>query len=508
MKALDNLIEDFYGADTNKLRDVFVKSTSDELSADGDARALDLFHDMAVRVPAYRDFLTENGINPLEVTTVAELSEVPCITKENYLNKYALDELSWDGAVAAAMLSTSSGASGQPYFWPRTQRLEMETSQVFELFMRNVFEVDRYRTLFIDGFSMGLYVAGTFSLNSCMRIAQKGFPLTTITPGIQKNDILRIIAKIGGQFDQIILGAYPPFCKDIIDEGKEWGIDWKNHKMRFFFGGESFSEKWRRYLYEAASIEPAHYLTSSINTYGSADAAVLGHETPLSLLVRRLAAQDRTLCEELFGSPTPPSLHQYYPFWKHITVQSGELVFTTKGGIPLCNYAIHDVGGIKTHSEVMEILSRHGYSSNNVASELPEHLNWRLPFVYLFGRAGSVATIYGLNVYPENIKSGLEHDEVFPHVSGRFRLSTEFDRKQNQRLTVRVELRKNVTLDRQALKTIKNRLYLTLREMNAEYRMLSDTMKKKAVPKVSFHEYGHAKHFPVRIKEQYIKKQK
>ncbi len=482
--------------------------SSANLKKQEEAQAVDLFHAMAKRVPAYRDFLARNGVDPKSIVTYDDFLKVPPTTKENYIKQYTLKELSWDGEVDAVMLSTSSGSSGEPQFWPRGDKLETETSLAYEILFREFFNLEHKKTLVINAYSMGLYVAGTFTLNSCITIAKKGYPLTVITPGINKDDVLKIVQKIGDSFDQIVLCAYPPLAKDIIDEGKILGINWEKYNMHFISGGEAYSEKWRNHLYKSAGVPEERYLTSSVNTYGSADAAILGHETPLSILIRKLASDDKDLCKELFGRVTVPSFHQYYPFWKQVsTTEDNELCFTTDAGLPLTRYNIEDRGGTYTHREIMAILKKHGYTENSITSKLPrKSLNWKLPFVYLFGRTNAAATIYGLNIYPENIKMALEHDEVFPHLSGKFLLATEYNRSHDQYLSLRLELKKGANLDRRTHTRIRKIIYETIREMNAEFKVLSDTFPKRAKPRVKFHTYAHPKHFPSRIKVQYVKK--
>lgn len=469
-------------------------------------QALKLFHDMAARVPAYGAFLQAHSIAPNTIRSYQDLAKVPAMDKQNYLTQYSLAELSWDGKIDAHMFSTSSGASGTPHFWPRGQRLEDETAQVYELLFKHFFELDTKRTLVINAYSMGMYVAGTFTLNSCMRIAAKGYPLTVITPGINAADAVTIVEQIGHNFDQIVLCAYPPLAKDIIDQGIDRGVKWKNYHLRFISGGESYTEKWRAYLYRAAGVPKNRYFTSSVNTYGSADAAILGHETPLSILIRTYASRNKGLCQELFGRETVPSFHQYYPFYKDVSVENGELCFTANAGIPLLRYNIHDAGGVWGYAEIMKVLAKHGISQEDIAAALPAHLIWKLPFVYLYGRSNAGTTFYGLNLYPENIRAGLEDETVFPYVSGKFTLSTEQNRSMNQFIRVTIELRANAKPDKRTLLNIRKVIYEKMRETNGEFRMLSQTFPRHARPRIRFSKHGDQRYFPTRIKEQYVKK--
>jgi len=70
---------------------------SDPLPAD--RSVLKLFSEAAVRVPAYKDFLKQAGVNPKSVKTIADFKQLPLVDKKNYLTKYPLAELCWDGTL-------------------------------------------------------------------------------------------------------------------------------------------------------------------------------------------------------------------------------------------------------------------------------------------------------------------------------------------------------------------------------------------------------------------------
>src|SRR5689334_19505679 len=77
----------------------------------GEDSALRLFHEMSVRVPAYKDFLKENGISHEKIKTIEDFQTVPPIDKQNYLRKYPREMLCWDGEFRSKRwtISTTSG---------------------------------------------------------------------------------------------------------------------------------------------------------------------------------------------------------------------------------------------------------------------------------------------------------------------------------------------------------------------------------------------------------------
>ncbi|MFM9160324.1 MAG: phenylacetate--CoA ligase family protein, partial [Dolichospermum sp.] len=101
-----------------------------------------------------------------------------------------------------------------------------------------------------------------------------------ITPGNNKPEILRIVQELGANFQQVVLLGYPPFLKDVIDTGLAQGMQWKQYNIKLVMAGEVFSEEWRNLVAERMGSEnPCDDFAS---LYGTADAGVLGNETPLS----------------------------------------------------------------------------------------------------------------------------------------------------------------------------------------------------------------------------------
>ena len=406
----------------------------------GAAGALALFQAAAARVPAYRDFLARQGCVPARIQTPADLAQVPVMDKRNYLTQYPLPDLCWDGDLSALhMISVSSGSTGQPFFWPRGIRQELATSAAFEEIYRYGFQAHTRRTLVVICFAMGTWIAGTFTYQATALLAQKGYRLTLITPGVNRAEILRAVRELGPHFDQVVLAGYPPFVKDVLDEGRAAGLDWSTYRIKMIWAGEVFSEAWRTHVLAlAGSTNP---LTDSAALYGSADAAVLGHEWPLSVAVRRGLAARPALAHALFGEPRLPSLLQYDPGARYFEQVGGELVFTAAMGTPLIRYNIHDTGGILPCAAVLAHCRGAGYDPQaeldaaGYTGPVPA-----LPFVYVFGRSDFTVSFYGANVYAENVQAGLEDARVQDRVTGKFVMYVVQDAQQRERLRIHVEL--------------------------------------------------------------------
>src|SRR3989304_8229947 len=104
-----------------------------------EGRALALFHRAAEGVPAYKDFLAKNRIQHEKVTTWQDFQLVPPVSKKNYLQQYPLEMLCWGGTLERQItFSATSGSTGEPFYFPRNEKLEFENSILSELFLKNV----------------------------------------------------------------------------------------------------------------------------------------------------------------------------------------------------------------------------------------------------------------------------------------------------------------------------------------------------------------------------------
>ena len=117
------------------------------------------------------------------------------------------------------MIAMSSGSTGKPLAWPRSLEHELEVATRFEQVFARSFGADRRSTLVVICFAMGSWVGGMYTAQCCRYLAQKGYPLTLVTPGNSPTEILRVIEDLGQYLDQLVLAGYPPFLKDVVDRG-------------------------------------------------------------------------------------------------------------------------------------------------------------------------------------------------------------------------------------------------------------------------------------------------
>lgn len=443
------------------------------------------FRHVAASVPAYQAFLAEAGVDPAAVRTVEDFQQLPLTSKDTYQRRYPLPQLCRDGRLEDCdMIAVSSGSSGTPTIWPRSVEDELDVAARFEQVFR-AFEADTRATLAVVCFPLGTWVGGLFTTACVRHLAAKGFPITTVAPGNNKSEILRVIPELAPHFEQVVLLGYPPFVKDLIDSGEGWS----GRRMKLVFAGEVFSEQWRDLVASRAGITDPVRATASL--YGTADAGVLGNETPQSVSIRRFLAGRPEWARELFGDARLPTLVQYDPGSRFFETHEGTLLFSGNSGIPLVRYHIGDEGGLVSHADMLRFCARHGFTPEPG----PE-----LPFVFVFGRSLFTVSFFGANIYPENVTVGLEQPGISDWVTGKFVLETYEDAGGDLRLRITVELAPGRDGDaRLVAESIRDQL----RRLNSEFAHYVPA--ERQVPEVVLRPAGDPEYFPAGVKHRYTR---
>jgi phenylacetate-CoA ligase len=460
--------------------------------------ALRLFHEVAGSVPAYRAFLSEHGITPDLIKTAEDFARLPLSTKPDYIARYPLAQRCRGGRITSCdIIAVSSGSTGQPSFWPRFQTDELEIATRFEQVFHDGFESDTRTTLAVVCFALGTWVGGLYTVSCCRHLAAKGYPLTVVAPGNNKDEILRVVEGLGADFEQVVLLGYPPFLKDVIDTGRARGLSWAGYRVKICTAGEVFSEEWRALVLERlGSGDPCR---DAVSLYGTADAGVLGNETPLSITIRRYLADHPALARELFGEARLPTLVQYDPMSRYFEAKDGTLLFTGDNGVPLIRYHIADEGGLIEYPEMLRFLARHGFDPRE---GLGRGL-WPLPFAYVFGRSQFVLSYFGANVYPENVTVGLEQSGIRDWVTGKFVMQIREDRDRNRSLWVVVELAPGEVASEDRRDAAAAAILGALSRLNSEYANYVPPGYRS--PRVELRPTADPEWFPIGVKHRYTR---
>jgi phenylacetate-CoA ligase len=461
---------------------------------------VELFQQVAASVPAYQQFLQTQEIDPTTIQTESDFQQLPLTTKDNYLRQHSLAQLCRQGQLEQCdMIAVSSGSTGQPSFWSRSLTDELQIATRFEQIFRDSFQADRRRTLAVICFALGTWVGGMYTTNCCRHLASKGYPITLVTPGNNPIEIFRVLAALAPNFEQVVLLGYPPFLKDVIDRGMVQGIDWSAYNVKLVMAGEVFSEEWRSLVGQRIGSTSPCYDSASL--YGTADAGVLGNETPLSIAIRRWLADQPEAARSLFGESRLPTLVQYDPLSRYFEVQDGTLLFSGDNGIPLIRYHISDQGGVIPYDTMQQFLAAWGF--NPFLTLDNGRGNHDLPFVYIFGRSHFTVSYFGANIYPENVTVGLEQPPICDWVTGKFVLQVQQGHDLNEFLAIAVELAPGITADDTKQQAIATAIQTQLQRLNSEFANYVPAANQ--IPQVTLHTAGNPDYFPIGIKHRYTR---
>jgi phenylacetate-CoA ligase len=474
----------------------------------GERMVFDLFHQMTKQVPAYKDFLAKNDFNPKSVKSIDDFQKIPMINKDNYLRQYPREQLCWGGVFSDRdwVISTTSGSTGEPFYFPRTGLQDEYYAITAELYLRENFKIHQRSTLYIDAFAMGAWIGGLFTYEAVRRVAKRGYPLSIITPGVNKSEVINSVKQLGRDFDQVIIGCYPPILKDIIDLGRQEGLDWSSYNLGIIFSAEGFSEEFRDYIIKYGCLENKY--TSTLNHYGTVDLGTMSHETPTTILVRRQAVNDRALFKSLFGDINKqPTLTQYIPEQFYFEEMEGRVICSSNSGLPLVRYDLKDRGGVIS---LEQLKHAYRYTDRDFENELSQEgirdTLWNLPLVYIYERSDFSVTFSGAQIYPEEIRRALEVVSLENRTTGKFTMISGYDNQARNYLEINIELMSGVVATNELKKVITEQIVSHLLKENSEYRVLYDEYKSKLHPRIKLWPYQHSGYFHGKGKQEWVKK--
>lgn len=460
-------------------------------------------------VLAYKKFLKNKKLRLTEIKSIDEFKLLPLINKKNYLKKSKYIDLFPKGLVSdITTISSTSGSTGEPFYFPRGEEQDAQYEYVAEIFLKNQFGIDKKSTLAINGFGLGIWIGGIFTYKVFNKIAMKGYKLAVAPSGRNKQVFLKTFKKMASLYDQVILMGYPPFIKDVVDEAKDYRINWKKYDLKIITATEGFSEKFRDYLVSITSIK--NPLTDTLNIYGSVELGTMSHETPLSILIRKIACNNKKVFDGLFpGARIIPTLAQYYPHIVYFEEIEGEVVATGYGSsFPLIRYRFFDRGGVYGFDDMVSKLKDLGVDIRKEAKKAGiGNTIMKLPFVYVHERSDLVVNLRGANIYPGNIKTALENSKLEKSVTGKFTMIKREDRYLNEYLEINIELKRG----KKKSKLLKQRLceviVETLLKQNSEYANMHGSESDKAKPWIKLFVNEHPKYFSSdAIKQKWVQK--
>lgn len=471
----------------------------------GAKRAFALFHAMATRVPAYKDFLASRKLRPSDIKSPSDFHKIPPIDKNNYLRQYPHEMLCWDGEFPHGqwVISSTSGTTGEPFYFPREASQDAQYALMAELYLRSNFEVHKKSTLYIVAFPMGAWIGGLFTYEALQQVAARtGYDISIITPGIHKKEVINAVKKLGGKFDQVIIGAYAPFLRDIIADGIADGIDWKAHNYGFIFSAEAFSEQFRDYVFRETM--PVRPLRATLNHYGTVDLGTMAHETPETILVRRTLVEKNMLGAILPESRRQPTLAQFNPEMFYFEQVGKNIFCSAYSGIPLTRYDLKDYGGVLNRKRTLELLKEKNINIIALAKQNDiEDTLINLPYVYVYERNDLSVSYYAFLLYPDMIRSGLQQEAMQPLVTGKFSMEVNYDTGGQQKLEIYIELAAESEPSEKVKKMVQAAIHKTLQNESSEYRETYSVVGDKVQPVIHLRGYGDPEYFKTGTKQRW-----
>ncbi len=434
------------------------------------------------RVPAYPKLLSDNGITG-DTITEESFAALPPMTKDDYLLRHPRADLVWDGDLGDVVnWSASSGSTGTPSYWPRSRLSLYDSIRFHERILRDSFDAHQHTTLVINTFAMGNWIGGTYTLIAINGTNDLDLPVSIISPGMSIEEAARAFTDLGPDYQQVVIAGYPPFVKGVIDEIAPEALS--SQRVRLLLAGESITERWRTALLE--KIDALDDPRAVTLIYGTADAGMMGFETPASIAIRRAADADPVVAHALFGADLTqlPTFAEYDPIARYVeTDQKGFLLFTIDSTLPLVRYRIQDYGLVYDATTLRDVLISVG--RDDLAHGLPDTAN----FLTVSGRAGVEITLNGLNLYTANFAQALEDDRLFNLVTTYFYVPSTEQGDLSQRFEIQVELKKGIAPCDDLRELLTAVFVESLRGANSEYRKQYGEDPEFATPQVVLAEY-------------------
>ena len=279
------------------------------------------------------------------------------------------------------------------------------------------------------------------------------------------------------------------------------GFTWRDQAVRLVLAGEVISEDWRDLMAERLGLGDPARDTASL--YGTADAGVLGNETPVSIAIRRFLACDPEAARAVFGQARLPTLVQFDPVERMFEPHDGTLVFSADGGIPLVRYHIADDGGVWPYAALIARLRELGFDAEAAARRGGPRGIRPLPFVHVFGRSHFAVSYHGANIFPDTVIIGLEQPAVRELVTGKFVLEVRDDHDRNPQLWIAVELSAHGAgaSSEPVRDAVADAILAVLLRLNSEFAHYVPAARQR--PRITLWPTGDPAYFPAGVKHRY-----
>ena len=334
-------------------------------------RLKDLITRLSERVPLYRERLSEAGVKPGDIRSLADLARLPFTVKDDFRQTYPY------GLLAVPMedvirVHASSGTTGKPTVVAYTRQDVDTWSEVMArtLMAGGVGPADVVH----NAYGYGLFTGGLGFHYGAERV---GAAVVPISGGFTDRQLMAL-----RDLGATVLCCTPSYALHLAEAIEEAGLKPKDLKLRVgFFGAEPWTEAMRDALETRLNI-------MALNIYGLSEVIGPGVSVECPERDGMHVAEDHFLPEIVDPATLMPVPEG--------TV--GELVFTTltKEALPVLRYRTRDLTSMTTEPcSCGRTLCRIGR---------------------IMGRTDDMLIIRGVNVYPSQIEHALlQVADVEPH---------------------------------------------------------------------------------------------
>jgi len=478
----------------------FASRSAEWWEKQGEKKALQTFHEAAEKVPAYKDFLRKGGIkNHNKIQTIEDFKKyVPITTKENYILAYDLKDRLVVPYENLFTISTTSGTTGKPIYWPRLASQDKMVSLYYEMICRNIYQIHKIPTLFIVGYSLGNYIAGELNTFCWKEIALRNKNQVTVaTSGSDIEGILEILKGFIDKYNQIIIGAYPSLFRLLLDEGEKEGINWQSYKIKWQYGGELCSTKLLEKIKKKILGEKIDYSFVLI-IYGTADAGGIAFGNPFTVLLQEIINTNEKIKKkfEEMGMILESSLVQLNTLAYFVEGIEDYLTITSKGAVPLIRYNIKDLGKIIPFGEVIKIFNEEKIDISQLLTEkIPYYCLLKQPLLVVKGRDFGIS-LDGANVYPFQIEDLIETSPYFHN----FKISKKELKDGSLKFVVYLELKKGKKPSQEEIEKLKkeyhDKILDQLLKINNDFRKSYQDNPKLCDPEIVIRKFQEAEFTP------------
>ncbi|MEM4267241.1 MAG: hypothetical protein QXK37_00240 [Candidatus Woesearchaeota archaeon] len=481
-KSFSNMLNDY-----DKLKASILYSKPELIEMLSNRFAVEMFHKCRISVPAYSVFLKKKGFNE-SVKTINDFNKIPETSKKSYIfTAESLASLCINGDIKNVNFWVkSSGHSGRQQEWGKSNEELYLSSQMLTAGLDLIFNLQTKKTLVINAYIISSWITGI----SMAVIAHQKNSILNIGP--DEDELIDAINLFSREYEQILIFGYPPFIKHFVDYCTQKNIRLDRCPIHFFVGGEWFPEEWRTYVKSRL-----HSDSKVLAAYGSSDLGVIGGtETDATIKIKKFALENESLFRDLFGkTERVPMLFQYPPFLFIRSNERRELVFTSlleQTAMPLVNYNLEDTGGVIQYNDMIKILKKYNLNIN---------IDFKLPFIFIEGRATGAVKLCAFMIYPENIKECIYSiPELAKITTGRFKMRTVYNKMENESLYIDFELIRHIKKTKKLANIISRKIVAKLRRINEGYNAVYKNIPQSSKINVVLHEFGK---FPYLFKVKY-----